>query len=170
MNGILKPTRLAQRLLCTLAPMLAAGCLWPTSLTDAVNDNQNVRPVLISADPLFGAVNRSGNPSQTDTLTVTAEDPNPGTGLTARLFKLGSSGPDSRVWTGLQINSLVAVAGTPNTYTGAFYPVAVALCDNYPNMQELFVVVADAPFNNASGFQNQSTGLTNENHWQLVCQ
>jgi len=51
MYGILKRLRLAQRLLCTLVPMLAAGCLWPTSLTDAVNDNQNVRPVLISADP-----------------------------------------------------------------------------------------------------------------------
>lgn len=168
MNSISKHGRLAQRLLCMLMPMLACGCLWPTSLTDAVSDNTNVRPVLVGADPDFGIINRSAG--QSTSLQVTVEDPTPGIMLTARLFTPGSSGPESRIWTGQSIDAFTKVSGTANTYTGSFYTIGVDLCGNFPNMQELFVVVSDESFSNQAGFQNQSTGLTDENHWQLVCQ
>jgi hypothetical protein len=162
--------RLAQRLLCRLSLMLAcaatSGCLWPTSLTDAVTDNTAVRPVFVpeKVKPAFGDLPSS--PGMHIELNLSAEDPNgDGDVLHVRLFKK-------------------AVADSGRVYTGQEFPInrqpgsdvfsgpsqSLDLCGLYGDGTELFVVVSDAPFFNDAGEEASSNGLTSENQWTLRCQ
>jgi hypothetical protein len=174
MKGFFEQLGLAQRLLQGLSLMLActSGCLWPTSLTDAVEDTHNVRPVFDTAavDPRFGDIIRTRG--QNTELSLVAEDPNPdGDVLHVRLFQLGNNGPTSRSFTGLEIDlHYGGVKESPYQPLAGKFP-ALDLCTNFADGTELFVIVADGPFKPAgSGMETEANGLTSENHWQLRCQ
>jgi hypothetical protein len=161
MNGFLKHRSLAQQLLCSLVPMLVSGCLWPTSLTDAVSNTQHVHPVFTMADPPFGVIDTS--PGTPTPLHLWAEDPDVDL-LYMRMFKLATTNA-MRVY-----DRDLYPSKDPKTdvFTANVLP-ALDLCGLYGDGTELFVIVSDAAFND-TGIGDQSNGLSNENHWQVKCQ
>jgi hypothetical protein len=160
-----------------LACATLSGCLWPTSLTDEVQAENN-RPVFASSDPVFGPLTVVN--TQVVDLKLQAQDPNPDkdtNNLYVRLFRLGTTGPTSRIYT--FISSVLTyppgtdIANHPLTpLSGSLFPPSgTILCSNFDDGDELFVVVADRPFSNELGMENTAPGgLTSENHWTLRCQ
>jgi hypothetical protein len=160
---------MARGLLFALPMMCASGCLWPTSLTDAVQSGGNVRPVFVDSltTPHFGEILSA--PGAFLPLTLYAEDPNPDVGdvLHVREFVF-TVGDTQRRYAGFEI-TLTHIATPANTYTGSFQ--AFDLCGVYHDGAEVFVVVSDAEFKPVGmGMDDKSDGLTSENHWQLKCQ
>jgi hypothetical protein len=167
--------RMARWLLCSAA-MASSGCLIPTALVEEAQE-QNSRPVLAHADPAFGPLPATAG--QALDLRLFAQDPNPDPvtqQLYARLFKLGTTGPTSRIYTGnftelnypqgtdIEHMPLTELTGSLTRTTG------LDLCGIFGDGTELFAVVADRPFSNDSGQENTAPGgLTNENHWELSC-
>jgi hypothetical protein len=160
-----------------LACCTVSACLWPTSLTDEVQAENN-RPVFSSSDPVFGPL--SVVAGQVVDLKLQAQDPNPDketSSLYVRLFKLGTTGPASRIYTGraavLTYPSGTDIVNRPLTpLTGSLFPPSgIILCGNFVDGDNLFVVVADRPFSDEIGMENTAPGgLTSENHWRLECQ
>jgi hypothetical protein len=159
---------MAHGLLIALSTMCAPGCLWPTSLTDAVSTGDNVRPVFTRGVPPFGDI--ASTAGDFIALEMYAEDPNPDVGdvLHVRQFKL-AVGDTTRVYQNETVLTHVSGGESNDLYHGTF-PFA-DLCGSYHDGAEIFVVVADAAFKPVeSGMPDQSAGLTSENHWQLKCQ
>jgi hypothetical protein len=147
----------------------------PTALVDEAQE-ENSRPVLSHADPPFGPLPLTS--AQTIDLKLFAQDPNPDpvtNQLYARLFKLGTTGPTSRIY--LQYPATLNyppgtdIVHMPLTeLTGSFFgETGLDLCI-FGDGTELFAVVADRQFSIAPGQENTAPGgLTNENHWELSC-
>jgi hypothetical protein len=184
LNAFPQQLRLARRLLLGAAMSfcaLTAGCLWPTSLHDEASF-ENVAPAFSALTmPPFGPLVRTGAPI-IDSLTVFAVDPNPdqlpNNGpkvLHARLFELGTEGPQSRFYTHIFTDLLYPQQGTIDPAStplsgSLFGSSGTNLCMEYPNGGDLFVVVADRAFSDMTGQENTAPGgLTAENHWELSC-
>jgi hypothetical protein len=175
MKDFAKHIRVARWLLW-LAAMASFGCVIPTALVDEPAE-VNSRPVFSSADPPFGPLPATAG--QLTELKLGAQDPNPDpvtNKLYVRLFKLGTTGPTSRIYLGdatdLDYPPGADIVHQPLTpLTGSFFgPSGIDLCGAFGDGIELFVVVADRQFSIQPGQETSAPGgLTDENHWELSC-
>ena len=172
-RGISRLAGLARRLLFPMALMCATAltaCVIPTPLEQAPVDT-NYGPVLVpgTAQPPFGPLNLLLN-SQVQ-ITLEADDPNLDDTLTLRLFKVGSMGPLSRVWTGQETSMMLPAVADPSHPTrrlGGFQ--SLDFCQLF-NSTTLFVVVANRPFSTMTDHENEVPGgLYDEKAWDLRCQ
>lgn len=164
---------LARRLLFPLMLMCATAltaCIIPTPLEQAAQE-ANDPPVLVpgTAQPPFGELDLlSTTPVQ---IILDADDPNIGDTLTLRLFKPGSTGSLSRVYTGQEATMMAPGVPDPDhpiRRRGGFQ--SLDFCGLF-GPTTLFVVVADRPFSTVAGHENEVPGgLYDEKAWDLRCQ
>src|SRR5690348_9163238 len=103
-RGVWRALRLARGLLLpavAMCALYAAGCIIPTPLEQAPQETNEPPSFPVGQEnPTFGPITSTS--SDTIAFEVTAADPNLDDTLTMRLFKLGSSGRDSRVYLGIE--------------------------------------------------------------------
>lgn len=158
-----------------LVAATASGCVLPTTLEQ--EQTINYRPVIVSASPGFGTLTRTANDA--DTIDFFVEDANAeDVTIYARLYT-GSG--TTRIYTFLSTTARYPDGVDPTQVTdpehpphlvGNFFGTAGAKLCGLGYAGDLYLVVADRPFANdvTEDTVPGLNGLTNENHWTLVCQ
>lgn len=168
---LLPPTLLGrwptQVLMACAATLLSqTGCIVPTPLEQEPQP-VNYPPSIVAslAAPPFGSITRAA--SDDLELHFGADDPNLEDRLVARLFRANPN-TGGRDWTFAETE--LVTPGIPDPQfpyrrVGAFPPIK--LCALSQTGGIFYLIVADRPFK--PDRQDQTDGLSSENHWELNC-
>jgi hypothetical protein len=153
-------------MVCATLLFSLTGCIVPTPLEQEPQP-VNYPPSIVAglADPPFANISRTS----ADVLEFHfgADDPNLEDRLVARLFRANPN-TGGRDWTFAEtelVTPSIPDRQFPYRRIGAFPPTK--LCALFQTGGIFYLIVADRPFK--ADRQDQTDGLTSENHWELTC-